>query len=71
MKVTMVSPWGLGIGESWECLRRVEAVRNFIQRVVGSNSKYTNYLMNQPCNPEHAINGVLPVSLQMFLLSIA
>jgi len=32
-------------------------VGNCIQRVVGSNSKYTNYLMNQPRKGEHAING--------------
>jgi len=33
-----------------------EAVGNCIQWVVGSDSKYTNYLMNQPRNPEHTIN---------------
>ena len=32
-------------------------VGNFIQRVVGSNSKYTKYLMNQPRSPQYAINS--------------
>jgi len=32
-------------------------VGNCIQWVVGSDSKYTNYLMNQPRNPEHTTNG--------------
>ena len=31
-------------------------VRNCFQRVVGSNSKYRNYLINQPRNPEHTLN---------------
>ena len=40
-----------------EISRLALALGNCIQRVVGSNSKHTNYLMNQLRNPECTING--------------
>ena len=51
----------------FECLMTNRAtfdthVGNCIQRGVGSDSKYANYLMNQPCNPEHTINGEITMA---------
>ena len=40
-----------------EISRLALALGNCIQRVVGSNSKHTNYLMNQLRNSECTING--------------